>query len=109
MNKTKTTPRSFDSSDNKAELSGFDEIDSDEDPEYRPSDEDDGVYKMSRMFELRYQRQLEPDQTAGTSRSMDYVSDVYSEPSTPKIYFILLCSFHGLFYVKRLFLAVKIT
>lgn len=35
------------------------------------------------MFELRYQRQLEPDKTAGTSRSMD-VSDEYSEPSTPK-------------------------
>lgn len=91
--KTKTTPRKLDSSDNKAELSGFDEIDlsdeskvfdSDEDPEYRPSDKDDNVYKMSRMFKLRYQRQLEPDQTDGTSRSMDYVSDEYSEPSTPK-------------------------
>lgn len=64
--KTITTPRKLDSSDNKAELSGFDEIDlsgrsevfdSDEDPEYRPSDKDDNVYKMSRMFKLRYQRQ----------------------------------------------------
>lgn len=90
MNKTKTTPRKLDSSDNKALLSVFDEMDlsgesevfdSDEDPE--SSDEDDGVHKMSRMFELRYQRQLEPDQTAGTSRSMDYISDEYSEPSTP--------------------------
>lgn len=57
-------------------MSGESEVfDSDEDTKYGPSDKDDNVYKMSRMFKLRYQRQLEPDQTAGTPRSMDYVSD----------------------------------
>lgn len=82
MNKTKTTPRKLDSSDNKEELSGFDKIDLsgesevfdlDEDPEYRPSDEDNGVYKMSRMFELRYQRQLEPDQRAGSLHPVPWI------------------------------------
>lgn len=67
------------------DLSGESEVfDSDKDPDYTPGDDDIGHYKPSRLFELRFQRQLDTNQVAGTSGAAQICSDDDSYPPTPK-------------------------
>ncbi|XP_046677521.1 piggyBac transposable element-derived protein 4-like [Homalodisca vitripennis] len=94
MEKEKLTPRKItklldsDSDDDEGptDLSAESEVfDSDKDPDLRPINEDRRIYQSSRLFELKYQRQLEPDQIAGSSTgAVEYESDEYSEPTTKK-------------------------
>ncbi|KAG8262934.1 hypothetical protein J6590_043923 [Homalodisca vitripennis] len=95
MEKGKLTPRKItkllysdsDDTEGPTYLSAESEVfDSDKDPDFRPSDEDRRIYQSSRLFELKYQRHLEPDQIAGSSSgAVEYKSDEYSEPTNKKV------------------------
>ncbi|KAG8283834.1 hypothetical protein J6590_007843 [Homalodisca vitripennis] len=80
---------STDSDDDEGptDLSAESEVfDSDKDPDFRPSDEDKRIYQSSRLFQLKYQRQLEPGQIDGSSAgAVEYESDEYSETTTKKV------------------------
>lgn len=61
---------SFQSDVDELDLSAESEIfDSDKDPDFvLSSNEDSDIYKPTRLFELRFQRQMDPEQEAGPSR-----------------------------------------